>query len=38
VLHEKPSRTPGEMGLSDLRIILAIMESARLGGRPVKVA
>lgn len=38
IKENKTSRTPGEMGLSDLRIILAVMESARRGGEPVKIA
>ncbi len=29
--------TPGEMGLADMRIVLAVMESARRGGEPVSV-
>lgn len=30
--------TPGEMGLADMRIILAVLESCRRGGAPVSVA
>ena len=37
VMQNKPIRTPGELGLRDIRIILAVIESARLGGKPVKV-
>lgn len=37
ILGDKPVKTPGEMGLSDIRIVLAVMESARLSGQPVKV-
>jgi hypothetical protein len=37
VLENKPVPTPGEMGLWDMRIVLAVMESARLGGVPVKI-
>jgi predicted dehydrogenase len=36
VLHDKPSRTPGEEGLRDLHAIEAIYESARTG-KAVKV-
>ena len=31
VLNDKPSRTPGEEGLRDLRIMTAIYESAKTG-------
>ena len=37
VLHKKPVPTPGEMGLKDMRIVLAVIESARRGGVPVKI-
>jgi hypothetical protein len=37
VLQNKPVPTPGEMGLQDLRIVLAVIESACLGGVPVKI-
>lgn len=37
ILREKPVPTPGEMGLADMRIVLAVLESARRGGVPVKV-
>jgi predicted dehydrogenase len=37
VLENKPVPTPGEMGLSAMRIVLSVMESARLGGVPVKI-
>lgn len=29
--------TPGDMGLRDMRIVLAVLESARHGGTPVKI-
>jgi predicted dehydrogenase len=32
VSQRKPVPTPGEMGLQDMRIVLAVSESARLGG------
>jgi hypothetical protein len=35
--EKKPVPTPGEMGLRDMRIVLAVIESARLGGVPVKI-
>ena len=38
ILENHETRTPGEMGLKDVRIILAVMESARRGGEPVKLA
>ncbi len=31
VLHDKPPRTPGEEGLTDMRIVAAIEEAARTG-------
>ncbi len=37
VLQKKALPTPGEMGLQDMRIVLAVSESARLGGVPVKI-
>jgi predicted dehydrogenase len=37
VLQKKPVPTPGEMGLRAMRIVLAVIESARLGGVPVKI-
>jgi predicted dehydrogenase len=37
VLKKPPVPTPGEMGLRDMRIVLAVIESARLGGVPVKI-
>ncbi len=37
VRNGQPIRTPGEMGLLDLRVILAVMESAQRGGAVVKV-
>ncbi len=37
VLQNKPVPTPGEMGLRDMRIILAVIESARRGGVPVRI-
>jgi predicted dehydrogenase len=36
VLHDKPTRTPGEEGLRDMKIIYAAYESARTG-KPVKL-
>jgi glucose-fructose oxidoreductase len=33
VLEDHPSRVPGEMGLRDMKIIAAIYEAARTGGR-----
>jgi len=36
VMNNTDSLTPGEEGLKDLRIMMAIYESAR-GGRPVKL-
>ncbi|HEY8901768.1 MAG TPA: Gfo/Idh/MocA family oxidoreductase [Chthoniobacterales bacterium] len=38
IQRNDPFPTPGEMGLRDMRIVLAVLESARLGGQPVKVA
>jgi hypothetical protein len=37
IIQDKPIPTPGEMGLREMRIVLAVMESARLGGQPVTV-
>ena len=37
VMNNEPVRTPGRMGLADIRIILAVLESARQGGRPVSI-
>lgn len=37
VIRDQPVPTPGEMGLADMRIVLAVIESARQGGKPVKV-
>jgi predicted dehydrogenase len=37
VLQKTPVPTPGEVGLRDMRIVLAVSESARLGGVPVKI-
>ena len=34
VLQKTPVPTPGEVGLRDMRIVLAVSESARLGGVP----
>lgn len=36
VLHEKELRTPGEMGLADMRVVTAIGESIRTG-KPVRI-
>jgi predicted dehydrogenase len=36
ILQEKQTRTPGEIGLQDMKIIMAAYESARTG-RPVKL-
>jgi predicted dehydrogenase len=36
ILRDQPLRTPGEMGLADMRIIAAIAESVRTG-RTVKL-
>jgi predicted dehydrogenase len=38
VEKNEPFPTSGEMGLKDMRIVLAVLESARLGGQPVRVA
>lgn len=32
-----PVSTPGEMGLADIRIVLAVLKSVRLGGKPVRL-
>ena len=37
VLQKKPVPTPGEMGLQDMRIVLAVIESARRSGAPVRI-
>jgi predicted dehydrogenase len=37
VLQKTPVPTPGEVGLRDMRIVLAVSESARLGGVSVKI-
>ena len=37
ILNDKPNRTPGPMGLADMRIVLAIHESMNNGGRVVKL-
>ncbi len=37
VLNNREPRTPGEMGLADMRIVTAINESARTG-RPVRIS
>ncbi|NJM50904.1 MAG: hypothetical protein HC843_08510 [Sphingomonadales bacterium] len=37
VRSRQPHRTPGEMGLRDMRIITALYESADKGGVPVKI-
>lgn len=37
VLENTPVRTTAEMGLADIRIVLAILESLRQQGRPVRV-
>jgi predicted dehydrogenase len=34
---DRPVPTPGDLGLRDIRIILAVLESVRQGGRPVAV-
>jgi predicted dehydrogenase len=31
VLHDRETRTPGEMGLADMKIIAAIAEAAKTG-------
>jgi hypothetical protein len=37
VLQKTPVPTPGEMGLQDMRIVLAVSESARLDGVSVRI-
>jgi predicted dehydrogenase len=36
-MNGQPSKVPGEMGVRDMRILMAIYESARNGGKRVKV-
>ncbi|WP_181305845.1 Gfo/Idh/MocA family protein [Rufibacter sp. XAAS-G3-1] len=36
--NNKPSIVPGEMGLRDVKILMAIYESARLGGKRVAIS
>jgi predicted dehydrogenase len=38
ILDNKPSKASGEEGLRDVKIAMAIYESIREGGRPIKLA
>jgi len=38
VADNKPVRTPGDLGLRDIRIILAVLELLRQDGRLAKIA
>ena len=37
IIQDKPIPAPGEMGLRDMRIVLVVIEPARLDGQPVTV-
>lgn len=37
IMHNKPPLVPGEEGLKDIRVVEAIFESARSGGKRIKI-